>query len=121
MDWRRGYAPEDGDSRGWFVGHFVSTERKLNHSEAVEVKWSTHAPGDRQIEWQSSSGTSLTILVKGAMHIQFHDGTANLRRQGDYVMWPAGVAHRWRSIDDTTVITIRWPSLPPEDTEGASV
>jgi quercetin dioxygenase-like cupin family protein len=35
-----------------------------------------------------------------------------LEREGDYVMWGAGVDHTWRAEEDSIVITIRWPSLP---------
>jgi hypothetical protein len=112
--WHVGQATEDRDERGWLVGHFVSERMRANHSEDVEIKWSNHVSGDFQEEWQASRGTSITILVQGAMDLSFKEGIARLRKQGDYAMWQPGVMHRWKSVEPTTVITIRWPSLSPQ-------
>jgi quercetin dioxygenase-like cupin family protein len=56
--------------------------------------------------------TTLSILVNGSMRIFFATGQeALLAEQGDYILWPPGLAHRWQIEEDkTTVLTVRWPS-----------
>lgn len=114
MDWHQGNAENDRDEKGWILGYFATGERSANYSKDVEIKWSDHAPGDGQGEWQESAGTSISVLVAGAMDIHFADGTASLRSRGDYALWQPGVKHRWSASQDTTIITIRWPSGPPK-------
>ena len=99
--------------RGWFVGHFVPPELGLRSTDAVEVKWGTHALGETREEWAATSeAISLSVLVRGAIRLFFADGQqALLAESGDYVLWPYGVAHRWQiEQDDTIVLTVRWPS-----------
>ncbi len=108
--WERGNATEDRDDKGWILGQFVPDTDSLTHTGDVEIKWADHAPGQSQSEWQSASGTSISILISGAITVSFHDGSVDLTRQGDYVMWPAGVEHRWHTSQATRVLTVRWPS-----------
>jgi hypothetical protein len=95
------------------VGHFVPAELGLRSSNAVEVKWGTHARGETRAEWGSNSeATSLSLLVTGCIRLFFASGEeALLARPGDYALWAPGVAHRWEiEADDTIVLTVRWPS-----------
>ena len=38
--------------------------------------------------------------------------TVLLEREGDYALWPPGVAHDWLAEEASVVVTVRWPSLP---------
>jgi hypothetical protein len=109
-----GNAAADAEAfRGWFIGHFVPAELGLRATDAVEVKWGTHALGETRADWGSSAeAMSLSLLVRGAIRLVFDDGReALLDEPGDYALWPPGVAHRWRiEADDTVVLTVRWPS-----------
>jgi hypothetical protein len=109
-----GNASRDADPyRGWFVGSFVSAELGLRSTGAVEVKWGTHALGDRREGWASSvDHTSLSLLVGGAIRVFFGNGEdVLLAEPGDYVVWPAGMTHHWQIEQaDTVVVTIRWPA-----------
>jgi hypothetical protein len=99
-----GHAAHDAESfRGWFVGHFIPADLGLRSTDAVEVKWGTHA---------SAEATSLSLLIQGCIRLLFADGSqALLTDPGDYAIWPPGLAHRWQiEADDTVVLTIRWPS-----------
>jgi quercetin dioxygenase-like cupin family protein len=40
-----------------------------------------------------------------------------LDHPGDYVVWSPGVSHRWRVVEDAVVVTVRWPSLPKDQSE----
>jgi len=42
---------------------------------------------------------------------EFPDEKVELNHQGDYVMWGIGVDHRWEALEDTVIITVRWPSV----------
>ena len=101
--------------RGWLIGHFAPVELGLRSTDAVEVKWATHAPGEARSGWAASArATSLSLLVRGCIRILFATGEeALLDKPGDYVLWPPGLAHRWQieQEDETVVLTVRWPSL----------
>jgi hypothetical protein len=111
-----GNAAADGDAyRGWFVGHFVAPERAGCASSEVEVKWGVHHHGEVRGAWATSRrATSLSLLVQGAIRLEFSGGRqALLAQPGDYAVWPPGVAHRWRiEAEPTIIVTVRWPSLP---------
>jgi hypothetical protein len=106
-------ATDSADFRGWLVGDFVPRELGLRWTPAVEVKWGVHASGETRADWGvSAAATSLSVLVRGAIRLVFDDGhEALLQNPGDYALWGAGVAHRWRiEQDDTVVFTVRWPA-----------
>lgn len=110
--WHVGNAAEDSsDYRGWFVGHFIGGD-DLRCSEDVEIKWGVHPAGDRRASWQGEEHrTTVLLLVSGRFRIDLSDTSTVLERQGDYAMWGAGVGHSWEALDDSIVITIRWPSI----------
>jgi hypothetical protein len=101
--------------RDWFVGYFIPPELGLRSTDAIEVKWRTHALGESRAAWASSRhATTLSVLIHGKIRILFEGGTeALLAEQGDYALWGPGLAHRWVVEDDNTlVLTLRWPSQP---------
>ncbi|HEY9620543.1 MAG TPA: signal peptidase I [Crinalium sp.] len=96
--------------RGWFIGHFMETD-DLRTTEALEVKWGVHKAGDRRSQWSTDQQTiTLSILIKGRFRLQFPDREHVLANEGDYVLWDAGVAHTWVAENDSTVLTVRYPS-----------
>ena len=106
-------AADSADFRGWLIGDFVPRELGLRWTPAVEVKWGVHAYGETRADWGvAAAATSLSVLVRGAIRLIFGDGReALLEKPGDYAVWAAGVAHRWRiEQDDTVVFTVRWPT-----------
>lgn len=106
-----GNAGRDGAAyRGWFVGHFVDSA--LAGTEAVEVKWGTHALHETRARWATSKrATTMSMLIRGSIRLFFREHEALLSHPGDYVLWGPGVAHRWQiEADDTVVLTVRWPS-----------
>ncbi|MFD4638411.1 signal peptidase I [Lentzea sp. NPDC058436] len=111
-NWQQGNAAEDGAAtRGWLVGHFIDPSEGVRSSKDVEVKWFTHPAGDKRVEWTSDDQrTTLVLLVKGHFRVDLTEGPAVLSRQGDYVMWGPGIDHSWEAIEDSVVMTVRWPS-----------
>ena len=111
---RFGNAADDGAARrGWFLGHFMETAAGLQHDDRVEVKWGAHSAGETRAAWvQNEAATTLSILVRGRFRITFAHAEYLLEREGDYLLWPPGVAHHWRADEDSIILTVRWPSAP---------
>jgi hypothetical protein len=53
------------------------------------------------------------LLVRGSFVLVFPDREVALRREGDFVMFGPGVAHSYRCLEESLVLTVRWPSVPP--------
>jgi hypothetical protein len=109
-----GNARADGaPHHGWFIGRFLNIPHDLRSSHAIEVKWSMHHAGTRKQRWgMSEEATTLCVLIKGQVSIQFPGGECLLSQEGDYVIWPAGIPHRWAVTQEALVLTVRWPSAP---------
>ncbi len=118
-----GNADDDGPAhRGWLVGHFAGRPDAPTRTEAVEVKWGVHPAGERRVVAAvNATATSLSLLVRGRFRLGFPDRDIVLEREGDYALWPPGVAHDWLAEEDSVVVTIRWPSLPANHFEGSGV
>jgi hypothetical protein len=96
---------------GWFVGHFIRPADDPRATNSVEIKWHTHPKGDSKATWTKSiEATNLAILISGKFKFCFPEQDILLTQQGDYVLWPAGVFHRWQAEDESVILTIRWPS-----------
>ncbi len=109
-----GNAAADGSPyRGWLVGHFAGEAGSPTRTRAVEVKWGVHPAGDhRATAALNARATTLSILVRGRFRLRFPDRVVVLEREGDYALWPPGVAHDWLAEEASVVVTVRWPSLP---------
>ena len=107
-----GNAKEEGANRGgWFLGHFITPEDNPRSTEDLEVKWGVHKKGDSRTEWAvNHQAATLSILINGRFCLKFEDREIVLSREGDYVLWCAGVAHTWVAESDCTILTVRWPS-----------
>jgi quercetin dioxygenase-like cupin family protein len=103
------------DTRGWFLGHFVAGDESPLRSEDVELKWFVHAAGESRPEWSPPSpARTLNLLLRGRFVLRFPDGEVALEREGDFVVFGPGVSHSYRSVEESLVLTVRWPSLPPK-------
>ncbi|MFL6143527.1 MAG: signal peptidase I [Labedaea sp.] len=77
----------------------------------VEVKWGVHPGGDQRATWTADDQRStLVLLVESRFRVDLTAASVTLQRQGDYVVWGAGVDHSWHAETDSVVITVRWPS-----------
>lgn len=98
--------------RGWLLGHFKDPGDP-RHSEAVEIKWGVHRPGEHRARWvRGEERTALLVLISGRFRVQLPDREALLAEQGDYVVWGEGVDHSWCAEEESVVLTVRWPSVP---------
>jgi hypothetical protein len=101
------------DTRGWFVGHFMPEEDNLLRTNDVELKWFTHAKGETREDWAPGNPVkTLNILIRGKFALLFPDEEVLLETEGDFVQFGPGVPHSYRSIEESLVLTVRWPSLP---------
>ncbi len=114
-----GNASVDGAShQGWFIGHFLAHTCGLCATSAVEVKWGAYSAGEERSSWgMSEQATTLCILCKGRVQISFPQEAHLLSREGDYLIWSAGLPHHWQVLEESCVLTIRWPSIPEAYTE----
>lgn len=108
----KGNASQEGKSRwGWFMGHFINPGDDPRSTSALEVKWGVHKAGDSRSEWaKNDQATTLSILINGRFRLQFPEQELLLANEGDYVLWSPGVPHCWHSEEDSTILTVRWPS-----------
>ncbi|WP_028933971.1 signal peptidase I [Pseudonocardia spinosispora] len=111
--WYTGNAVDDGDkNRGWLLGHFIQPIEDIRSTSDLEVKWGIHPAGQQRPEWTADDRrTTLLLLISGRFRLDLTVDSVTLARQGDYVMWGPGIDHSWQAEDNSTVVTIRWPSL----------
>ncbi|HEY0009480.1 MAG TPA: hypothetical protein VGB55_12200 [Tepidisphaeraceae bacterium] len=109
---------------GWFIGFgpWTSGLRHLPAEQNVRglcVKWAAHPAGDpRGTAKPVSTGRTVSLLVgQGPFRVEFCESAdfadeqtmvIRLERVGDYVIWGAGVHHRWFADGDSTILTVRW-------------
>jgi len=102
------------DTRGWFLGQFMPDDAGPLRTSDLEVKWYTHAKGEERPEWSPASAVrTLNILIRGHFVLRFPEREVPLVDEGDYVLFGPGVAHSFRSVEESLVLTVRWPSIPP--------
>ncbi|MCA1607078.1 MAG: signal peptidase I [Actinobacteria bacterium] len=111
-NWYHGNATEDGrENRGWLFGHFIDPSEGVRSTKDVEVKWGIHTAGETRSAWTTDDQrTTLVLLVEGNFRVNLTEGSVTMNRQGDYIMWGPGIDHSWEALDDSIVITVRWPS-----------
>lgn len=128
----------DTNGTGWFVGfgdwirdsfpdtpdlRYMPQEQR---SHSLCVKWMRHPVNDpRGGAKPPSAGRTLSILVspRGRFTLEFSqeqdfpEGRSvrhTLRNHGDFVIWGAGLHHRWFVDAECTILTLRW--VPDEST-----
>lgn len=102
------------DTRGWFLGHFMPGDDNPLRTTDLELKWFTHSKGETRSEWApAGSVRTLNILIRGHFVLLFPDREIALSKEGDFVLFGPGVPHSFRSEQESLVLTVRWPSRPP--------
>lgn len=114
-----GNAHIEGANRwGWFLGHFVTPTDDPRSTSTLEVKFSDHNAGDGRPQWAMNvEATTLSILIRGRFRLQFPDREFLLAREGDYALWSPGVPHSWSAEENSTILTVRWPSRSEDSVE----
>jgi hypothetical protein len=113
-----GNAAQAAATRGWFLGHFVPGAANPLRSEDVELKWFTHRKGETRGEWAPPNAVrTLNVLIRGSFVLVFPDREVALQREGDFVLFGPDLAHSYRSVEESLVLTVRWPSVPQRKVE----
>lgn len=114
-----GNAPVEGANRwGWVMGHFLTPTDDPRSTPLLEVKWGVHKAGESRQQWAMNvEATTLSILIKGRFRLQFPEQQVILCHEGDYVLWLPGVPHTWSAEEDSTILTVRWPSKAGDSVE----
>lgn len=103
--------------RGWWIGNFEALESR-RHATQVEMKWAHHKTGVvRRKAASNLHATSISILISGKHRLEFGRSSVLLEKQGDYVLWGPGIPHSWTCVEDSTTLTVRWPSLAQDQVE----
>lgn len=99
--------------RGWFLGHFIEAPDDLRATSTLELKWADYETGESRATWAvNQQATTLSILIRGQFRLRFLEQEVVLQQEGDYALWLPGVAHSWFVEAPSTILTVRWPSLP---------
>jgi hypothetical protein len=116
------------ESKNWIIGHFKSDP--MMRSQDVEVKWDTlEKYAENEAFAAQAEGMTVSILIRGHMMYEFrgppktHVGNLGvaakteyehhkeyLSNEGDFVIWKPLVYHWWKALEDSLVVTVRWPS-----------
>jgi len=108
---------DDVRGSGWFVGQFVPAQLGLRHQTAIEVKWGRHPKGERRPAGPEANqvATTVSVLVRGALLTRFdHRGQRHevlIKDEGDYIIFGPDVVHAWEALEDTVVLSLRFPSV----------
>lgn len=101
-------------TRGWVLGHFMPGDDNPLRTTDLEMKWFTHPKGETRPQWAPGNPVrTLNVLIRGRFVLLFPDREVVLSKEGDFVLFGPGVPHSFRSEQESLVLTVRWPSLPP--------
>lgn len=132
-----GNAGTDGiPFNGWFIGdlsRWIESRGErhadslgLRDTTALEVKWGIHPAGvPRPAGWAASSAhVTVSVLISGEFRIVFRavgaldEREVVLRSPGDYVVSNAETEHTWCAIQDSVVLSVRWPDCEAVRADG---
>ena len=118
-----GNAAEVGKTKGgWFVGNFIADD-ELRQTQDVEIKWGIHKSGESNGGFATNNrAKTMSVLIKGRFTLTFQRAVGSqtveedvpLTKEGDYALWTYGVPHNWKCLEECTILTVRWPSLPKD-------
>ncbi len=100
------------ERRGWFIGHFMEPESVFKRDD-FEVKWGVHPKGEKKSSVASNMvAKTVAILVRGKFSVTFPDEKEEiiLSKEGDSVFFDSKINHFSEALEDSVVLTIRWPS-----------
>lgn len=101
------------NTRGWFIGHFAQDKNLC--SDHFEIKWTTHPKGDiKPTTAKNKTAKTISILISGKFIVRYPQNNTNiiLDQAGDYAYHAEGIYHTSEALEESTILTIRWPSIP---------
>jgi len=103
---------ENPERKGWFIGHFINDKSPFN-TDDFEVNWVRIKKGERKKGiGNNAKAKTLTILIEGKYQFEFLDKSegAILKNKGDYFFYQPIKNHVAKALEDSLIMTIRWPS-----------
>jgi hypothetical protein len=110
---------------GWFVGQFIPDAMGYRHQTAVELKWGVHPRGQSRPGGPEANrvATTISILVRGMLEtvltVAGQPHVVRLEREGDYIVFGPDVKHDWEALEDSIVLSVRFPSVDVWDSVQA--
>jgi quercetin dioxygenase-like cupin family protein len=93
-------------SNGWIIGDF---EPSLYRTNDFEVAFKSFKKQEREPNHFQRSATEASIVVSGHIRMGAHH-----LKPGDIVLVEPGEPCDFEALEDSTVIAIKWPSLPDD-------
>lgn len=93
----------------WVVGSFVNDPDFQNDN--FEFKFQEDKKGVLRPpkDVLDPNVTTLAVLIYGYVRMNFGDKDMILKERGDYIWWSPDVPHLFEFLQDSLVITLRWP------------
>lgn len=104
------------EKRGWFIGHFMEKESVFKNDN-FEMKWAVCLRGwQEQFTKSNLRAKTMCVLIEGKFEFEFQkEGEKKiLSKTGEFIFWDAGVLYTSKSLDDSVLLVIRWPSVPDD-------
>jgi hypothetical protein len=96
-DWVMGFNPE-----------------ALVQSKEVGLKWAKLKKGENKpIPFVNKISKTLSVLITGKIKVTWTDdgSSVTLEKEGDFVYSPPGRPHTREVLEDSFIISIRWPAI----------
>jgi hypothetical protein len=103
------------------TGQWVAGLAKLNpklapylHNENVGLKWTKARKGEKkEVYTANTSSETLGILIYGRMRVDFLEPESSLvlEKEGDFLFLAKDVFHRYEFLEDSLVISLRYPAV----------
>ena len=96
-----------------FSGISCRGEENPLRTGELELKWYTRAKGETRDQWAPGNPVkTLNVLIRGHFVLLFPNQEIALEKEGDFVLFGPDVPHSFRSVEESLVLTVRWPSVP---------
>lgn len=98
--------------KGWFLGHFMDNpdiQIKDLEIQFVDLKKGS----SKESTTVNPDIKNVTILIKGCFELDFPEENKKvlLKEEGDFVKYDLSSKHIGKVIEDSRILTIRWPSI----------
>jgi len=88
-------------SNGWIIGDF---EPSLHRTNDIEVALKSFKKQEKEPNHLQRIATEASLVVSGSHHL----------KSGDILVVEPGEAYDFEALEDSTVLAIKWPSLPDD-------
>lgn len=97
--------------KSWVIGHFID-QRTPFHEKNFSLKWTKSKKGEKRGHAGINPAKTLDILVYGKHRVNLVESGESvlLEKEGDYIYVGPGIAHTWETLEDSLIVTLRWPS-----------